>query len=131
MDKCTIIRLIESGRSQISVAKELTMNRRTVARYWKEYLQAKEQMSLDPSDPIKKEALTSKPAYKAANRRPRKYTKEMDKRIDELLEFDREKAKKLGPHKQKLTTRSIHEILVSEGFDIGESTIRPYVRKRS
>ncbi|MEO0045803.1 MAG: hypothetical protein RL705_994 [Bacteroidota bacterium] len=130
MDKCTIIRLIESGRSQRSVAKELTMNRRTVSRYWKEYLQAKDQISLDPSDPIKKEALTSKPAYKAANRRPRKYTEEIDKRIDELLEFDREKAKKLGPHKQKLTTRSIHEILVSEGFDIGESTIRPYVRKK-
>lgn len=96
MDKCTIIRLIESGRSQRSVAKELTMNRRTVARYWKEYLQAKDQISLDPSDPIKKEALTSKPAYKARNRRP----------------------------------RSIHEILVSEGFDIGESTIRPMLEKR-
>lgn len=54
----------------------------------------------------------------------------MDKRIDELLDFDNEKAKKLGPHKQKLTTRSIHEILVSEGFDIAESTIRPYVRKK-
>ncbi|WP_445450375.1 Mu transposase domain-containing protein [Enterococcus faecalis] len=54
----------------------------------------------------------------------------MDKRIDELLEFDSEKAKKLGPHKQKLTTRSIHEILVSEGFDIAESTIRPYDRQK-
>lgn len=130
MDKCTIIRLIESGRSQRSVAKELTMNRRTVARYWKEYLQAKDQISIDPSDPIKKEALMSKPAYKTENHKPRKYTEEIDKRIDELLVFDREKSKKLGPHKQKLTTRSIHEILVSEGFDIGESTIRPYVRKK-
>lgn len=54
----------------------------------------------------------------------------MDKRIIELLEFDNVKAKKLEPHKQKLTTRSIHEIFVSEGFDIAESTIRPYVRKK-
>lgn len=54
----------------------------------------------------------------------------MDQRIDELLDFDTEKTKKLGWHKQKLTTRSIHEILISEGFEIAESTIRPYVRKK-
>lgn len=55
----------------------------------------------------------------------------MDKRIDELLDFDTEKTKKLGWHKYKLTTRSIHEILVSEGFEIAKSTIRPYVRKKN
>lgn len=130
MDKCTIIRLIESGRSQRSIAKELHMNRRTVAKYWNEYLQTKEKIALDPTDPMKKEALTSKPEYNSANRKPRKYTDKMDKRINELLEFDSEKTKKLGTHKQKLTTSSIHEILLSEGFDIAESTIRPYVRKK-
>jgi len=130
MDKCTLIRLLESGRSQRSVAKELHMNRRTVAKYWEEYIKTKEQITLDPTDPMKKEALTAKPTYNSANRSPRKYTEKMDKRIDELLAFDSEKTKKLGTHKQKLTTKSIHEILVSEGFDIAESTIRPYVRKK-
>lgn len=130
MDKCTIIRLLEGGRSKRSVAKELNINRRTVAKYWEEYLQVKDQITLDPTDPSKKEALTAEPTYNSANRTPRKYTDKMDKRIDELLDFDNEKAKKLGPHKQKLTTRSIHEILVSEGFDIAESTIRPYVRQK-
>lgn len=81
-------------------------------------------------DPSKKEALTAELTYNSITRTPRKYTDEMDNRIDELLEFDHEKTKKLGPHKQKLTTRSIHEILVSEGFDIAGSTIRPYVRKK-
>lgn len=130
MDKCTIIRLLESGRSKRSVAKELKIHRDTVTKYWEEYLQTKDQIALDPTDPSKKEALTAQPTYNSTNRTPRKYTDEMDRRIDELLEFDSEKAKKLGPHKQKLTTRSIHEILVSEGFDIAESTIRPYVRKK-
>lgn len=130
MDKCTIIRLIESGRSRRSIAKELNMNRRTVAKYWEEYLHAKAQIACDPTDPIKKETLTAKPAYDSSKRSPRKYTDKMDKRIDELLAFDSEKTRKLGPHKQKLTTRSIHEILLSEGFDIAESTIRPYVRKK-
>ena len=37
MDKCTIIRLLEGGRSKRSVAKELNINRRTVAKYWEEY----------------------------------------------------------------------------------------------
>lgn len=59
-----------------------------------EYLQAKEPVSLNPSDPIKKELLTSKPAYNKNNHRPIKYTKETDNRIDELLEFDCDKAKK-------------------------------------
>lgn len=130
MDKCTVIRLLENGHSQRSVACELNMNRRTVSKYWKDYLIAKEKSSLDPSDPIKKEAITAPPAYDSSNRGPRKYTKEMDQRIGEILEFDREKNRKLGTRKQRLTTRSIHEILISEGFDIAESTIRPYVRKK-
>lgn len=54
----------------------------------------------------------------------------MEHRIEEILEFDREKNKKLGAHKQHLTTKSIHEIFVSEGFDIAESTIIPYVLKK-
>lgn len=77
MDKCTIIRLIESGRSQRSIAKELAMNRRTVAKYWEEYLQTKAQIILDPTDPIKKETLTAKPTYNSANRTPRKWINEL------------------------------------------------------
>lgn len=58
-----------------------------------EYLQVKEPVSLNPSDPIKKELITSKPTYMKTNHRPIKYTKETDNRIDELLEFDCDKAK--------------------------------------
>lgn len=83
MDKCTIIRLLEGGRSKRSVAKELEINRRTVTKYWEEYLQAKEQIILDPTDPTKKEALTAEPTYNSSNRTSIKYTEKMDKRIDE------------------------------------------------
>lgn len=54
MDECTIIRLLEGGRSKRYVAKELNINRRTVAKYWEEYLQVKGQIALDPTDPSKK-----------------------------------------------------------------------------
>lgn len=63
MDRYTIMRLIENGRSQRSIAKVLTMNRCTVAKYWEQYLQTKAQITLNPTDPIKKETLTAKPTY--------------------------------------------------------------------
>lgn len=54
MDKFTIIRLLEGGRYKRSVAKELNINRRTVNKYWEEYLQVKDQIVLDPTDPSEK-----------------------------------------------------------------------------
>ncbi|WP_218775443.1 hypothetical protein [Mammaliicoccus sciuri] len=130
MDKCAIIHLLESGYSRRYVSKELKINRRTVTKYCEEYLKTKEQIALDPTDPCKKESLTAIPTYNSSNRKLRKYTEEINKRIDELLDVDSEKSMKLGSHKQKLTTRSIHEILDSEGFNIAESTITPYVRRK-
>ncbi|MCO5542261.1 helix-turn-helix domain-containing protein [Enterococcus faecalis] len=59
MDKCTIIRLLEDGRSKRSVAKELNIHHSTVTKYWKEYLQKKEKIALDPTDSSKKEVLTA------------------------------------------------------------------------
>ncbi|WP_221637095.1 helix-turn-helix domain-containing protein [Listeria rocourtiae] len=127
MDKLTIIRLLDSGRSQRSVARELGMNRKTIARYWKEHLLA---VAEAEKDPLKKEAITAPPTYRTDKRRPRKYTVEIDQRVDEILAFEKLKAKQLGKHKQKLTIVSIHEILLSEGFDIAQSTLRPYVREK-
>lgn len=130
MDKLTIIRLLEGGRSQRSVAKELGLNRKTVGRYWRQYQAAQRLLEQDPANPIKKEQLTAPPTYQTNNRPPRKYTPEIDQRVEEILAFDQLKAKQLGPHKQRLTTVAIHEMLVSEGFDIGQSTLRPYIREK-
>ncbi|KAJ72896.1 hypothetical protein M222_2096 [Enterococcus faecalis AZ19] len=77
MDKLTIIRLLECGRSKRSVAKELGLNRKTVG------------------------AISSSAT---GNRKPRKYTHEIDQRVEEILAFDQLKAKQLVPHKQQLTT---------------------------
>ena len=130
MDKLTIIRLLESGRSQRSVSKELGINRKTIRRYWEQYLANQKSLDQDPTDSSKIDALTAPPVYTSTNRKPRKYSTAIDRRIDELLAFDEQKAKQLGPHKQQLTVVAIHEILKSEGFDIAESTLRPYVRQK-
>lgn len=84
MDKHTIIRLLEAGRSQRSVSRELGLNRKTIGRYWKEHLIALEELKQDPTDPTKKEAITACPKYKTQNRQPRKYTAEIDQRVDEI-----------------------------------------------
>ncbi len=63
MDKLTIIRLLEGGRSQRSVAKELGLNRKTVGRYWRQYQAAQRLLEQDPANPIKKEQLTAPPTY--------------------------------------------------------------------
>ncbi|EIU0523724.1 helix-turn-helix domain-containing protein [Listeria innocua] len=54
MDKLTIIRLLEGGRSQRSVAKELGLNRKTIARDWRQYQAAQRSLEQDPANPIKK-----------------------------------------------------------------------------
>lgn len=130
MDKFTIIRLLENGYSQRRVAKELKMSRQTVSRYWKDYQQARTEATLDPTNVRKKEAIVATPSYDTSKRQPRKYTSQIDQRIEELLKFDQLKKKQLGTHKQQLTIKAIHEILQSEGFDIAESTLRPYVREK-
>lgn len=54
MDKLTVIRMLENGRSQRSVAKELGLNRKTVSRYWRQYQAAQILLEQDPANPIKK-----------------------------------------------------------------------------
>ena len=94
-------------------------------------------MLLDNSDDVRdaQERITEGPRYNTSNRMPVKYTSEMDAAIDTILESEAEKCRVLGmTHKQHLTTRQIHALLIDEGFDIGLTTIAKYVgqkRKRA
>ena len=72
MDKLTIIRLLEGGRSQRSVAKELGLNEKRLAVTGGNIKQHKRLLEQDPANPIKKEQLTAPPTYQTNNRPPRK-----------------------------------------------------------
>lgn len=102
MDKIMIIRLKEAGRSNRSIERELGINRKTVARYWKKHLELKKLIESNPLDCEAKEQLIAKPKYSTKNRNKRKYTKELDDRVNELINSEEKKNRQLGAHKKNL-----------------------------
>ena len=69
------------------------------------------------------EKILSKPAYNVSSRKAKKYSDEIDRALNEILKSEKEKVRLLGANKQKLTSLQIHQELISQGFDIGKSTI--------
>lgn len=124
MDKHTIISLKNQGYSNRGLAKMLGINRKTIAKYWNEHIKKLNSLN-DPDVNISEvqEQIASTPSYDSSNRKFRKYTPEIDSKLDEILNEEVDKNKLLGNHKQKLTKVQIHEYIVNEGFDISYTTI--------
>ena len=126
MDKFSIIQLKEQNKSNREVARLLHIDRKTVATYWNEYQKKLQELNvIDDELKIKEiqEEMTSAPKYNVKNRKKRKLTDDVLKRIDEILKEEEEKCKILGSNKQMLTYKQIYGILVREGYDIGISTV--------
>ena len=107
------------------------VNRKTVARYWDEYQRLTSALETDGDNRMVQEQIISPPKYDSSTRKQKKYTSEIDAAIDALLEGEAVKARELGDgHKQKLTTRQIHSLLVAQGFDIGLTTVTNNLKKK-
>lgn len=134
MDKYSIITLKKKGHSNRKIARELGINRKTVARIWKTYQDAQNELARQ-KDLTKEdiEKLTDKIvswSYDATGRSKRKLTADVLKRIADILEMEEEKTRLLGKrHKQKLTCRQIHLMLREEGVDIGLTTVTNAVKE--
>ena len=132
MDRYAIIKLKLRGHSNRAVAKELAIDRKTVARYWNEYQRSIEELDEvgDSKDDLRavQEKIVEAPRYDTSKRKPVKYTKELDAFIDHVFEEEEEKNQKLGNHKQKLTNVQIHELVMEAGFDIGRSTLNEHLK---
>ena len=135
MDKYSIITLKKKGSSFRKIANELGIDRKTVSKIWHQYSSAKESLisSQGQLNSLEQDAITEQIIgdikYDISNRNKVKLTLEIQKRIAELLEFENLKTKRLGNrHKQKLSGTQIHEILKEEGFDIGVTTVRNFIR---
>ena len=132
MDKLGIIKLKEQGYSNRATAIMLGVDRKTIASYWNEHNQYKKQLKIETNDAIIKdiqEKIICRPKYDSSNRKKIKFTDQLRIRLYEILEEENEKKKILGTNKQGLTKMQIHQILKEEGFDIGYSSLTPYIRK--
>jgi len=96
-DKHAIIKLKTQGCSNRKTAEILGINRKTVARYWNEYLAKNEKLN-DPMSNTKQvqEDITSTPKYNSSNRKSRKYSDAIDQALNLILESELEKLKLLG-----------------------------------
>lgn len=129
MDKHAIIKLKQKGYSNRKVGEMLGMNRKTVGKYWNEYVGHTQLLTNNPIA-IKEiqEKICEAPVYDASNRKARKYSPAMDEALDKILESESEKCKELGVHKQQLTNEQIHQLMLKQEFNISYSTISNYVR---
>ena len=133
MDKGMIISLKLRGKSNREISAATGIDRKTIAKYWKAYCEDSSQLDeatdVDDISDIQ-DRLLAKPRYDTSSRKPVKYTEELDRRVDEILQGEFEKDRVLGRNKQHLTDVQIHQIVTEEGFDIGRSTLSEYIRKK-
>jgi len=135
MGKKDIIMLKERGLSNREVARQTGHDRKTVSKYWNEYRQRLQALN-EPGADVKEiqESLLAEPQYNATTRGRRKYTEELEQRLNAILKEEERKDRLFGAgHKQNLTNKQIHQKLVDEGFDISGVTINialAEIRKR-
>ena len=132
MDKLSIIKLKEQGYSNRKVEKLLKINRKTVGKYWNEYLENLNKLTneKDNSKIVEiQEAITSAPKYNTQSRMRRKLTDDFFTQLQNILESEEEKKKILGTNKHCLTKIQIYEILKKSGFNVGYSTVVAEINK--
>ena len=131
MQQHTVITLKNEGDSNREVARKLKIGRKTVARYWNEYKEQVTLLGMGGDTRGIQEAITKGPSYDTTNRRPFKYTPEIDALLDEILALEEVKKMELGTNnKQMLTMKEIHKMIVEKGHDIGVSTISNAIRAK-
>lgn len=133
MQKYFIIKLKKEGWSDRKIAAEYHISRNTIRKYWKQYLESeKELISQDSNHDTREivEKLLDRLKYDTSSRGYLKYNEQMDQALRKILEDEKRKTALLGPHhKQKLTKKQIHQLLVDMGFDIGLTTISNMINR--
>lgn len=130
MQRWEIINNKMQGLSDRKVAGKLGVDRKTVRYYWDQYTQIQKALKTE-SDPyqrmILQEVITTGRRAGTGNHKRTACTPEAYSRVKSILKTEQEKDKLLGSHKQKLTIKQIHEILLDEGFVIGYTSVKTIV----
>lgn len=126
-----IISHFQKGKSQRKIAQEMGLNRRTIARYVKDYETKKTQLTDSKGNSNKEELIADiieNPKYDTSNRKKVKLTEEIIDRIKFYLK-ENETKRIEGKSKQQKKKIDIYEALKEEGFDISYSTTCNTIRK--
>ena len=126
-----IIAYHNKNKSQRTIARDLGLNRRTVARYLKDYEMKRTQLLADEDNSPKEELIgdiVEAPSYDISSRKKVKLTEEMMNRIRFYLQ-ENEQKKKEGKCKQQKKKIDIYEALQQEGYSIGYTTVCNTIRR--
>lgn len=121
-----IIKSSKEGWSDSRIAQEFHMSRNTVRKYRKRYWEAQELLNANnPEVDIEKieEILNSDPKYNSSNRKPYKYTRELDILLDEILNEELERALEDRSNYKPTPKTKIHQRIRDAGYRIGYTTI--------
>lgn len=129
--KKEIIQLKNDGMSNTEVARNLNINRKTVKKYWEEYVATVEQaeLSKNKGDKVTSKKLLNlinqKPTYNSTNRGPRKYTPEIDAELDRIIAEHYS-----NPDNKKLNSLNVYKNLAEQGYQIGRVTIAMKIKEK-
>lgn len=132
IQKNEIIVKYKDGLGIKTIARELGISKNTVKSYIRDYQNQMATLS-EETDKAKiavlQELICSKPVRKTIIKNRTAFTKDIGTRFLELIKIDEERDRILGPNKQYLTAALLWRTLVSEGYKIGETTIRQRFRE--
>ena len=126
-----IISHFQKGKSQRKIAREMNLNRRTIAKYVKDYERKKAKLTDSKKNSNKEELIADiveNPKYDTSNRKKAKLTEEIIDKIKFYLK-ENETKRAEGKAKQQKKKIDIYEALKEEGFDISYSTTCNTIRK--
>ena len=87
MDYYSIIKLKQKGFSNRKVSKMLSIDRKTIARYWNKYVEQQKLLENMTSDHKEiQEKICNAPTYDSSTRKCRKFNDEMDHFLNQILE---------------------------------------------
>ena len=118
------------GYSERRISRELGINRETVRRYLTEYRKARGKLSDTPeADEVLIEEIVKIPKYDSSNRENKKFTDEISREVDRLLQVNEEKRSR-GLHKQVMKKIDILEYLHEQGYNIGYTTVCKHINRK-
>ena len=118
-----IIKYFNEGISQRQIEKELHISRKTIRRYIKEYEKKRNRLIEGKTQDVALITdICQKPKYNTSSRGKVKMSGQILERIHFFLK-ENENKKALGKSKQVMKKIDIHEAIVSEGFDIGYTSV--------